>query len=53
LGRAIEVDDTEDIVSALLRYLQEGRTNTARLLAEKAVVLLEPDCGKAIWPINK
>jgi hypothetical protein len=52
LGRAIEVKDGENIISALRRYLTSGKTKTARCLAEKAVVLLEPSCGKIVWPLN-
>jgi len=49
LGRDILVLESDDAVSALRRYLQHGRTKTARLLAQKAVVLLEPDLGKVVW----
>ena len=52
LGREIEVDGDEDCVAALRRYLQEGKTETAKLLAQKAVVLLEPNCGIVVWPIS-
>lgn len=50
LGREIDVGGGEDPVSALLRYLRRRKTKTARLLAEKAVVLLEPQCGLVVWP---
>lgn len=50
LGRSISVKEDEHPESALQRYLREGKTATARLLAEKVVVLLEPNCGKVIWP---
>jgi hypothetical protein len=49
LSRSIEVKKDEDIQTALRRYLIEGRTETARLLSTKAVVLLEPNCGEIIW----
>jgi hypothetical protein len=26
-----------------------GKTETARLLAAKAVILLKPNCGKVLW----
>lgn len=52
LARAIEVRDDEDAVSALRRYLAAGSTQTAMLLARKAVVLLEPVCGTVVWPIR-
>jgi hypothetical protein len=50
LSRSIELRRNEDIVAALQRYLSEGKTKTARLLAQKAVVLLEPNIGQVIWP---
>lgn len=49
LSRAIDVSGMEDAVSALHRYLAEGKTETAKLLSAKAVVLLVPDCGRVIW----
>lgn len=52
-GRSIQVQRSEDAVSAICRYLREGRTKTAQLLARKAVVLLEPDLGKVIWPAHQ
>ncbi len=52
LGRAIDLKDGESIISALRRYLGGGKTETARCLAEKAVVLLEPNCGKIAWPLK-
>ncbi|RJP68894.1 MAG: hypothetical protein C4532_11910 [Candidatus Abyssobacteria bacterium SURF_17] len=53
LGRAIDATDKENIVTALRRYIEQGKTETARLLAEKAIVLLEPDCGKVVWPVEQ
>lgn len=50
LSRSIEVKKDEDIQSALRRYLIEGKTETAKLLSAKAVILLEPNCGEIIWP---
>lgn len=52
LGRDIEVLPTDNAESALKRYLKEGKSTTAKLLAKKAVVLLEPDLGKVIWPVK-
>ena len=49
MGRAIDVNKGEGPVAALRRYLHEGRTTTAKLLAQKAVVLLEPTCGVVVW----
>jgi len=53
LMRDIEVRDGEDAATALQRYLRSGKTKTARLLAEKAVVLLKPRCGKIVWPMTQ
>jgi hypothetical protein len=49
LGRDIEASKSDDATSALRRYLSQHRTKTARELAKKAVVLLEPDLGKVVW----
>lgn len=48
LSRAIDVNRMEDAVSALRRYLTERKTETAKLLSAKAVVLLVPNCGRII-----
>lgn len=52
LGRSIEFRPDESIPSAIQRYLASGRTPTARALAEKAIVLIEPRefRGSVIWP---
>jgi hypothetical protein len=52
IGRSLEVPPSADPVEALRRYLTAGRTETARKLARKAVVVLEPDDlrGEIIWP---
>jgi len=57
IGRRVDcmvrsIDALEDEVAekAIQRYLMKGKTETARLLAAKAMVLLEPNCGKVIWP---
>ena len=50
LMRSIECRNEEDAAAAIRRYLVQGKTQTARLLAAKAVVMLEPDCGKILWP---
>jgi hypothetical protein len=52
LSRSIEVRKAENVQTALQRYLIEGRTETAKLLSVKAVVLLEPNCGEIIWPLS-
>jgi hypothetical protein len=50
LFRSIEINEYDNIINAMRRYLDAGKTKTARLLANKAVVLIEPNCGKIIWP---
>lgn len=51
LGRDIPVHPNEDPARALVHYLESGRTETARLLAEKAVVLIDPPeyLGTIVW----
>lgn len=49
LGRDIKVMRGENSEAALIRYLSEAKTETARALATKAVVLLQPNLGKIIW----
>ena len=52
LGRSIEVGEEGDPAAALRGYLAEGRTGSARALARKAAVLLEPSdrLGTVVWP---
>ena len=54
IGRAINAAEHEDPALAVRRYLMEGRTESARRLAEKAVVLLDPVArrGEIIWPVG-
>jgi hypothetical protein len=47
--RSIDAVEGEDVEISIQRYLRDGKTETARLLAAKAVILLEPNCGKVIW----
>jgi len=55
MGRTIDIDIVErnnkDPKNCIIGYLEKGRTETARELAEKAVVGLWPDgiFGKIIW----
>lgn len=51
-GRAIQAQIGDDPAQALQAYLAAGATETARRLAQKAVVLLEPaeELGRVIWP---
>ncbi len=50
LGRGISLNTGESATGALRRWLAERPTETAKFLAQKAVVLLEPDCGTVVWP---
>lgn len=52
IGRSLAVSPDADPVEAVRQYLAAGRTETARHLASKAVVLLEPEGlrGEIIWP---
>jgi|SRR5882672_7282097 len=52
LGRGIDYRPGEDPAEAIRRWLRDGRTQSARLLAQKAVVLLEPleRLGEQVWP---
>ena len=49
IGRDIEAGEGENIAAILRRYLEQGKTITAKLLAKKAVVLFI-NCGEIIWP---
>jgi hypothetical protein len=53
IGRSLPVDVGADVGSVLPKYLSAGRTLSARLLAKKAVVCLEPAerIGEIIWPV--
>jgi len=50
MARGITVRTGEDPLDAVRRWLREGKSESARRLAEKAVVLLEPNCGLVLWP---
>jgi hypothetical protein len=50
LARSIDALEGADGGLSIQRYLAGGKTETARFLAGKAVVLLEPNMGKVIWP---
>ena len=52
LGRSIEVGEEGDPAAVLAGYLSAGRTASARALARKAAVLLEPPDrrGTVAWP---
>lgn len=52
LGRTLGVPPTADPVGAVRDYLSIGSTTTARMLAEKAVVVIDPLplLGRIVWP---
>jgi hypothetical protein len=54
-GRSLAERPRVDAVDALTRYLTAGRTQSARELAEKAVVILDPPQlrGTVVWPLRK
>jgi hypothetical protein len=54
IGRAIPDTDYSDPVAVLRRYLRTGATESARRLAEKAVILIEPAhlLGTVVWPVS-
>jgi hypothetical protein len=51
LGRSIEKQRWETAVQSLQRYLRQGRTESARRLAARPVVVLWPSekRGQIIW----
>lgn len=52
IGRSIDAVPGGDPVRAVRTYLRAGGTESARLLAEKAVVALDPPelLGTTVWP---
>jgi hypothetical protein len=52
LGRSIDARDFSEPVAVLRAYLREGRTQSARFLAQKAMILIEPShlVGTVVWP---
>ncbi|MCH9736514.1 MAG: hypothetical protein K0U78_18500 [Actinomycetia bacterium] len=52
LGRTLKVACSADPVAAVRSYLQAGATATAKELAKKAVVVIEPvqNLGQVVWP---
>ena len=51
IGRSISFKRNETIIEALQNYLKEKRTKSAKLLSQKAVVIIEPKeyLGKVIY----
>ena len=52
IGRSIPDVNTKDPIGTLRKYLAAHKTETARLLAMKAVIIIEPPelVGSAVWP---
>jgi hypothetical protein len=52
LGRSLAAGPGADSAEVLRRYLAAGRTGTAKALAAKAVVLIDPQnrAGEIVWP---
>jgi|SRR3989338_4760941 len=52
IGRSMQNVEPNDPVGTLRRYLRNGHTESARRLAEKAVILLGPAhlFGAVVWP---
>lgn len=52
IGRSLDVRTDADPVRAVRSYLRAGRTTSARLLAGKAVVAVDPPelRGTTVWP---
>jgi hypothetical protein len=53
IGRSLQVESGSDPVQVIQDYLRQGKTASARELAKKAVVFLEPEelLGKVGWPV--
>lgn len=53
LGRSLRADPCADPADALRRYLTVRRTDSAKALAAKAVVLIDPQdrAGHIVWPL--
>ena len=49
LSRSLDVGPRADPVAAVRAWLEAGGSESARKLAEQAVVLIEPSPGKVIW----
>jgi hypothetical protein len=54
VARSLQEQPTAHPVEALRRYLQRSRTGSARALASKAVILIDPTSlrGVAAWPLT-
>ncbi len=52
LARSLKEVDPKDPIGSLRKYLKRGATKSAYCLAEKAVILIEPEdlLGYVVWP---
>ena len=55
LGRSLPADLGADPAEVLRCYLAAGRTDSAKALAAKAVILIDPEnrAGEIVWPAAK
>lgn len=55
LGRSIPCVDYSDPVAVLRDYLARGETESARLLSQKAAIMIEPAplLGRVVWPRDR
>lgn len=55
IGRSLPEEVGADPVLVIQRYLSRPATRTARALAQKAVVLLDPEPlrGRVVWPTSR
>jgi len=53
LGRSLRATDFSDPIGVLRTYLAQGKTTSAKRLAQKAVILIEPEAflGSVVWPV--
>jgi hypothetical protein len=54
LGRSLPAEPGAELADVLRRYLAARRTDSAKALAAKAVVLINPDnrAGEIVWPAD-
>ncbi|HEY6309745.1 MAG TPA: hypothetical protein VIY52_02910 [Streptosporangiaceae bacterium] len=54
LGRSLPAEPGADPADILLRYLAARRTDSAKALAAKAVLLIHPEnrVGEIVWPVS-
>lgn len=52
-ARDLDAPISADPATVLRQWLRRASTTTARKLAEKAVVLIEPASGQVVWPYSQ